>query len=128
MKIFAEISPGELFDKISILEIKKARIRDKEKLRNIELELDLLKSAGSGSIPSSPRLTELFNEIKAVNERLWEIEDDIRRCERNNDFGEEFIRLARSVYHTNDRRSAIKRGINELLGARIKEEKSYAPY
>jgi hypothetical protein len=128
MKIYAEISPGELFDKIVILEIKKARIRDGEKLRNIEVELDLLKGIWSENIPSSPKLNTLYKEMKTVNERLWDIEDDVRRCERNNDFGEEFIRLARSVYLTNDRRSAIKREISELLGARIMEEKSYEPY
>ncbi|MBW1783333.1 MAG: hypothetical protein JRL30_21650 [Deltaproteobacteria bacterium] len=128
MKIYAEISPGELFDKMSILEIKRARIRNEEKLRNIELELDLLKATYDETISTSPRLVALYNEIKTVNERLWEIEDDIRRCERHRDFGEAFIRLARSVYHTNDKRAAIKRGINELLGARIMEEKSYASY
>jgi hypothetical protein len=128
MKVYAEISPGELFDKITILEIKKSRIRDEEKLRNIGVELDLLKGVWSENIPSSPKLSTLYNEIRAVNERLWDIEDDIRRCERNKDFGEEFIGLARSVYLTNDRRSTIKRSINELLGARIMEEKSYEPY
>jgi hypothetical protein len=128
MRLHAEISPGELFDKISILEIKKARIQDEEKLCNIEMELGLLKGVWSENVPSSPKLSTLYDEIKIVNERLWDIEDDIRRCERNNDFSEEFIRLARSVYLTNDRRSSIKRAINELLGARIMEEKSYEPY
>ena len=128
MKITAEISPGELFDKITILEIKKARFRDKEKLRNVEVELDLLKGVWSENVPSSPELDRLYNELKTVNERLWDIEDDIRRCERSNDFGEAFIGLARSVYRMNDRRSSIKRAINELLGGRIMEEKSYEPY
>ena len=128
MKITAEISPGELFDKITILEIKKARFRDKEKLRNVEVELDLLKGVWSKHVPSSPELSTSYNELKTVNERLWDIEDDIRRCERNNDFGEAFIGLARSVYRMNDRRSSVKRAINELLGGRIMEEKSYEPY
>ncbi|MCD6305112.1 MAG: hypothetical protein J7M32_02345 [Deltaproteobacteria bacterium] len=128
MKICAEISPGELFDKIAILEIKKARIRDLEKLRHIETELDLLKEARSRQIPASAALGSLYREIKEVNERLWEIEDAIRRCERNKEFGEDFVRLARSVYLTNDRRSRIKKEINERLGARIVEEKSYEPY
>ncbi|MFO7598289.1 MAG: DUF6165 family protein [Candidatus Desulfacyla sp.] len=128
MKITAEISPGELFDKITILEIKKARIRDEEKLRNIELELDLLRGVWSDNIPPSPKLRALYNQIKVLNERLWDIEDDIRRCERNSDFKEEFVRLARSVYLTNDKRSSIKREINKLLGSRIMEEKSYEAY
>jgi len=128
MKITAEVSPGELFDKITILEIKRARFRDKEKLRHVEVELDLLKGVWSENVPSSPELGTLYNELKTVNERLWDIEDDIRRCERNNDFSEAFIGLARSVYHMNDRRSSIKRAINELLGSRIMEEKSYEPY
>ena len=128
MKICAEISPGELFDKIAILEIKKARIRDLEKLRHIKTELDLLKEAKSRQIPASAALGSLYREIKEVNERLWEIEDAIRRCERNKEFGEDFVRLARSVYLTNDRRSRIKKEINERLGARIVEEKSYEPY
>lgn len=128
MKINAEISPGELFDKIAILEIKKVRIGDKEKLRHVEVELGLLEGVRAENIPSSPKLSTLYNEIKSVNERLWDIEDDIRRCERNNDFGEDFIGLARSVYLNNDLRSSIKRSINELLGSRIMEEKSYEPY
>ena len=128
MKITAEISPGELFDKISILEIKRARFENKEKLRNVKVELDLLKGVWSENVPSSTELDRLYNELKTVNERLWDIEDDIRRCERSNDFGEAFIGLARSVYRMNDRRSSIKRAINELLGGRIMEEKSYEPY
>ena len=128
MKITAGISPGELFDKISILEIKRARFENKEKLRNVKVELDLLKGVWSENVPSSTELDRLYNELKTVNERLWDIEDDIRRCERSNDFGEAFIGLARSVYRMNDRRSSIKRAINELLGGRIMEEKSYEPY
>jgi len=128
MKVCAEISPGELFDKIAILEIKKARIQDVEKLRHIETELDLLKEAMFRQIPASAALSSLYREIKGVNECLWEIEDAIRRCERNKDFGQDFVRLARSVYLTNDRRSRIKREINERLGARIMEEKAYEPY
>jgi len=128
MSIYVETSPGELLDKISILEIKMERMHDEEKLRNVRIELDALKEAGRGEIVSSPELNDLFDRLKSVNEELWDIEDEIRVCERKMDFGKTFVRLSRGVYHSNDRRSGLKRRINELLGTRIMEEKSYAPY
>ncbi|MBT5265493.1 MAG: hypothetical protein HOL85_11715 [Rhodospirillaceae bacterium] len=126
--IAIEIAPGELIDKITILQIKAERIDDASKLNNVRHELDLLSIARDEHMPASPRLTELTAELRQVNEALWQIEDDIRECERQSDFGETFIELARSVYRTNDRRAALKREINLLLGSAIVEEKAYAPY
>jgi len=126
--IKVEISPGELIDKITILEIKLDRIEDAGKIRNIRIELDTLSEARNTSVRSSPELEKLTAELKSVNEALWEIEDDIRACERNKDFGAVFIELARSVYMRNDDRSRFKRQINELLGSHLIEEKSYAAY
>ena len=126
--IAIEIAPGELIDKITILQIKAERIDDASKLNNVRHELDLLSTARDERMPASPRLTELTAELRQVNEALWQIEDDIRECERQSDFGETFIELARSVYRTNDRRAALKREINLLLGSAIVEEKAYAPY
>ncbi|OFX10983.1 MAG: hypothetical protein A2516_04550, partial [Alphaproteobacteria bacterium RIFOXYD12_FULL_60_8] len=126
--ITVEIAPGELIDKITILEIKTERMSDPAKLVNVRVELDTLKDALHAAVPSSGELTRLSRELKSVNEALWDIEDDIRDCERATDFGEAFIRLARAVYITNDRRAALKRQINDLLGSRIIEEKSYAAY
>jgi hypothetical protein len=126
--ILVEVAPGELIDKITILEIKTERIEDKEKVVNVRIELDVLEKARDENIPSSPRLLELTADLKQINEQLWEIEDEVRDCERSRDFGPRFIELARSVYHSNDRRAALKREINELLGSKIVEEKSYADY
>jgi hypothetical protein len=126
--IRVEIAPGELIDKITILEIKRERIQDAAKLRNVGVELEVLTKARDTAIPSSEPLNELTTELKTVNEALWQIEDDIRDCERRGDFGPRFIELARSVYRQNDRRAAIKRQINELLGSVIVEEKSYRAY
>ena len=126
--ITVEIAPGELLDKLTILEIKRERIEDSEKLINVGLELDVLDQARREKGPASPELDALYADLKTINEELWEIEDDIRDCERDKDFGERFIELARAVYKTNDRRAATKRAINELLGSRIVEEKSYADY
>ena len=125
--VTVEVSPGELLDKITILEIKSQRISDAAKLRNVAVELRALEAARR-ALPESPALAALAAELKAVNEALWRIEDDIRRCDRDGDFGPRFVELARSVYRTNDRRAALKRRVNELLGARIVEEKSYADY
>lgn len=122
------IAPGELFDKISILEIKSERIADPEKLANVRLELELLRRRRDEAVPSSDGLLELYRELKSVNEALWMIEDDIRDCERNKDFGDRFVELARSVYLTNDKRAALKKQINQDLGSRIVEEKSYSDY
>lgn len=123
-----EVSAGELIDKITILEIKAERIADPDKVANVQRELRSLVAARSAALPSSRELDELTAELRGINERLWEIEDDIRDCERKSDFGERFIELARAVYRTNDRRAAAKRGINELLGSELVEEKDYADY
>ncbi len=126
--ILVEVAPGELIDKITILQIKTERIDDADKVKNVRIELEVLETARDNVIPSSEELDRLTAELKTVNEALWEIEDDIRDCERDKDFGPKFIELARSVYRTNDRRAAAKREINELLGSKIVEEKSYADY
>nr|WP_300541536.1 DUF6165 family protein [Maricaulis sp.] len=126
--IMTAIAPGELIDKITILRIKSERIADEAKLKNVRAELEVLNRTRAESIPDSEDMARLDAELKQVNEALWEIEDDIRDCERNKDFGEEFIRLARAVYITNDKRAALKKEINLLLGSAIVEEKSYAEY
>ncbi|MCH7711942.1 MAG: hypothetical protein IH903_09935 [Proteobacteria bacterium] len=123
-----EISPGELIDRITILEIKAARITDEAKRANVRVELGELTAARQGAVAASARLAALTGELKEVNEALWDIEDEIRALEAAMDFGPAFIELARAVYKTNDRRSAIKRKINELLGSRLIDEKSYTPY
>lgn len=126
--ILVPISPGELIDKITILQIKQAEIDEPERLANVEHELTLLAGVQSQSVPESPELGDLTAQLKSINEELWQIEDDIRECERSGDFGSRFVELARSVYRTNDRRSQVKRLINELLGSSLIEEKSYAEY
>lgn len=123
-----EIAPGELIDKITILEIKTERIADPAKLANVRTELDTLAASRDASLEASDTLDRLTAALKQVNEALWQIEDDIRDCERDGDFGARFVELARSVYKTNDQRAALKRQINELLGSRLVEEKSYKPY
>ena len=123
-----EVSPGELIDKITILEIKAERISDPDKLTNVHRELRSLSATRKEALDTSPELDEFTAELRRINEQLWEIEDDIRDCERNGDFGERFIELARAVYRTNDRRAAAKRKINELLGSELVEEKDYADY
>lgn len=123
-----EVSPGELLDKMSILQIKSERVDDPAKLKNIRYELQLYEDIVSGRIPGGKRMTVLTAELKAVNEALWTIEDEIRACEARGDFGDGFVALARSVYRTNDRRAAIKREINVLCGSSIVEEKSYTQY
>jgi hypothetical protein len=122
------VAVGELIDKISILEIKSERIKDPAKLRNVISELAVLTDARDNAVERSTNLTLRASELKAVNEALWDIEDEIRVHERNKDFGERFIELARFVYHQNDIRAALKRQINELVGSALVEEKSYEPY
>lgn len=122
------IAPGELIDKITILKIKQARISVVDKLKNVGHELGILESVQDEAITSSRELQTLTEELLATNEKLWEIEDEIRICERDQDFGSRFIKLARSVYHTNDVRAALKRQINELLGSNLVEEKHYVNY
>ena len=126
--VTVEISPGELVDKITILEIKAERIGDPSKLDNIHYELGKLTTVRDDNLPASVQLGRLTTDLRAVNARLWDIEDEIRDCERRAKFETRFIELARAVYRTNDQRSAIKGRINRLLGARMVEEKSYAPY
>jgi hypothetical protein len=121
-----EISAGELIDKITILQIKSQRIRDAAKLANVHAELATLLAANPCCMRSSVELTVLSDELRSVNEALWSVEDELRLCEQNQDFGSRFVELARSVYRHNDRRAALKRQINELLGSRLIEEKSYA--
>ena len=127
MNILVPISPGELLDKITILEIKLARIADPAKLANVRRELEAL-GAVEATLGPADSLPALRQSLRAINETLWEIEDDIRDCERAGDFGPRFVELARAVYHTNDRRAAVKREVNLALGSRLIEEKSYAAY
>ncbi len=128
MNITVEIGPGELIDKITILEIKSAHIAARDKLANIRHELAVLRAARDAALTPSPELDDLTAELKSINGTLWRVEDDIRDCERAADFGPRFIALARAVYRTNDQRAAIKRRINDLFHAAIIEEKSYAKY
>jgi hypothetical protein len=122
------LSPGELIDKITILEIKAERITDAAKLANVRTELALLHRIRKAEIPAAVGLDALTEALRDVNEKLWVVEDDLRDCERAGRFDDGFVQLARAVYHTNDRRAALKRDINTLLGAEIVEEKSYAAY
>ena len=121
-------SPGELIDKITILEIKFEKILDVSKRMNVGRELEALSISLEQNIIISTELAALKLNLKKVNEVLWDIEDDIRSCERKSDFGPIFVKLARSVYLQNDRRAALKKEINVLLGSDIIEEKSYAKY
>jgi hypothetical protein len=123
-----EISPGELIDKITILEIKMECITAIQKRDNIRYELKLLRQSHKEFIPDSVPLERLTIDLKAVNRRLWAIEDEIRQHERDQNFDDRFVSLARSVYKNNDKRSALKAQINGLLGAKMVEEKSYASY
>jgi hypothetical protein len=121
----APLSVGEFIDRLTILMIKSERMRAPEKLVNVRRELEVLTKARLRSIGSTPEMRELERELKRINEDLWEIEDNIRDCERRADFGPAFIDLARAVYKTNDRRAAVKRRINEVTGSALIEEKSY---
>ncbi len=123
-----EIAPGELIDKITILEIKAERIADAAKRANVLIELATLTDVRGAAIRPDGEIDRLAAELKTVNEALWEIEDDIRECDRDGDFGPRFVELARAVYRTNDRRAELKRAINLCLGSRLVEEKSYKPY
>ncbi len=121
-------APGELLDKLTILELKKEFVKDPAKLANITYELESLLQTKEAHIPKTPHIDALYNDLKKTNHKLWIIEDDIRDCERKKQFDQTFIDLARAVYITNDRRCEIKREINDFLGSRIIEEKSYQPY
>ena len=124
-KILAEISAGELIDKITILEIKKEKITNKDKLIEIEKELLSLDDTMKKFIPNNSQISKFKNNLKDINLQLWDIEDGKRSAEKNNDFGEKFIELARKVYKFNDERAKIKLAINNALGSNIKEVKSY---
>jgi|TARA_B110000285_G_C14895203_1_gene500514 hypothetical protein len=124
-KIFAEISAGELIDKITILEIKKDKINDSDKLADIEKELLSLNDTFKKSILHLSKISSLADELKIINLKLWDIENDKRLAEKNNEFGDKFIALARNVYKTNDERSRIKLEINNVLGSNIREVKSH---
>jgi hypothetical protein len=126
--VSVEIAPGELIDKITILEIKLERIKDTAKLSNVFTEWETLTKSRDAAFETTEDLAKLTANLKVINEDLWVIEDDIRNCEKAKDFSNMFVQLARAVYVTNDHRADIKRAINELLGSRLIEEKSYADY
>ena len=127
-KIVVEVSVGELLDKISILEIKKEKIKDPEKLRFINNEHDVLKDQFLKNVKSDEKVDSLFKFLKEINNKLWVIEDDKRLCEKNSDFGDEFIKLSRDVHFLNDERAKIKLEINNHTGSKIKEIKEYTTY
>ena len=127
-KILTEISAGELFDKIAILEIKLVKIKDKENLLEINKEYESLKQTKNSNIKLTKNLEKLIIQLKEINLKLWDIEDKLRICEKNKDFGEKFVELARGVYFNNDSRSKIKSEINKLSGSNIKEIKQYSDY
>ena len=127
-KIQSEISAGELLDKISILEIKIDKIKDKDHQVEINKEYKILKETKDLNIKTTAKIESLFSELKKINLNLWYIEDKIRICEKNKDFGKNFIDLARNVYLNNDKRAKIKSEINKLLDSNIKEIKQYADY
>ena len=127
-KIVVEVSVGELLDKISILEIKKEKIKDPEKLRFINNEHDVLKDQFLKNVKSDEKLDSLFKFLKEINNKLWVIEDDKRLCEKNSDFGDKFIKLSRDVHFLNDERAKIKLEINNHTGSKIKEIKEYTSY
>jgi len=127
-KILVEVSVGELLDKISILEIKKEKIKDPEKLKFINDEHSILKSQLDQNIKSDDKLNKLFKSLKEINAKLWIIEDDKRMCEKNSDFTKNFIKLSRDVHFLNDDRAKIKLEINNHTGSKIKEIKEYTAY
>ena len=122
------VSPGEVLDKITILEIKSERMNDPEKVANVRVELQLLQDTWAANITDDDVIRGLHAQLKEINEALWEIEDDIRDKERVKEFDDRFIELARAVYFTNDRRSEVKKKLNVHLGSQIIEEKSYQDY
>lgn len=126
--ILVPTAPGELIDKLTILRLKEERIADPAKVANVRVEKDALMQTADAHVPASAELSALWEELYQINADLWVIEDDIRDCEMAKDFGEEFIRLARAVYITNDKRADIKKKINLLLGSALIEEKSYADH
>ena len=127
-KIIVEVSIGELLDKISILEIKKEKIKDPEKLKFISNEYSILKKQLENNVNSDDKLINLFQSLKKINSKLWIIEDDKRQCEKEKNFGEKFIQLSRDVHFLNDDRAKIKLEINNHTGSEIKEIKEYTSY
>ena len=127
-KIIVEVSIGELLDKISILEIKKGKIKDSEKLKFIKNEHSILKDQLEKNVKSDDKLNSLYRSLKEINSKLWIIEDDKRQCEKEKDFGEKFIKLSREVHFLNDNRAKIKLEINDYTGSTIKEIKEYTNY
>ena len=127
-KILVEVSVGELLDKISILEIKKVKIKDPKKLEFINDEYNILKSQLDQNVKSGEKLDNLFQSLKEINSKLWVIENEKRMCEKNSDFGEKFVKLSRDVHFLNDERAKIKLLINDQSGSKIKEVKQYTDY
>ena len=126
--ILVEVSVGELLDKISILEIKKEKIKDSEKLKFINDEYEILKDQLDKNVKSDEKIDKLFQSLKEINTKLWIIEDDKRLCEKNSDFSEKFIKLSRNIHFLNDDRAKIKLEINNISGSKIKEIKEYTSY
>ena len=127
-KILVEVSVGELLDKISILEIKKDRIKDNDKLKYINDEYNILKSEFEKNIKVDQKLNDLFRSLKDINNKLWDIENEKRLCEKNSDFGEVFIKTSRDIHFLNDKRGSVKLEINNHTGSKIKEIKEYTNY
>ena len=127
-KILVEVSVGELLDKISILEIKKSKINNTDKLKFINQEYQILKSELEKNIKNLEKIEKLFNNLKAVNLKLWTIEDDKRKCEKDKNFSEKIKKISRDVHFLNDERAKIKLEINEVTGSKIKEIKEYTNY
>ena len=127
-KIIVEVSVGELLDKISILEIKKEKIKDPEKLKFISNEHSILKDQFEKNVKYDDKLNKLFQDLKEINAKLWVIEDNKRECEKNKDFGDKFIKLSRDVHFLNDDRAKIKLEMNNHTGSSIKEIKEYTNY
>ena len=127
-KIIVEVSVGELLDKISILEIKKEKVKDPEKLKFISNEHSILKDQLKKNVQSDDKLNKLFHDLKEINAKLWVIEDNKRDCEKNKDFGDKFIKLSRDVHFLNDDRAKIKLEMNNHTGSSIKEIKEYTTY
>ena len=127
-RVLSEISPGELLDKISILEIKLEKVKDKDRQKRIKNEYDILKKVQNSSIEMSDKIKDLYRSVSDVNIKLWDIEDKIRICEQNKDFGKNFIELARGVYFNNDKRAKLKNEITEILKSNIREIKQFVDY
>ncbi len=123
--ILVPIAPGELIDKLTILRLKADHIKDPGKLDHVRHEKAMLEAVANRNVPASAELTALWDELYEINKSLWQVEDQIRACEANGDFGEAFVALARQIYLTNDTRAGVKKKINQLLGSAIMEEKSY---